>query len=117
MAFPRQSDVEIPLLTVLAQNGGSAKPRDVYGQLAAHFPELTAVEQEQRIESSSSTRKWWNLVQWVRQYLVETGEIDGATRGVWTLTPRVMRDSQVALHLVGQATSLLTLLGCSLSET
>ena len=88
MAFPRQSDVEIPLLTVLAQNGGSAKPRDVYGQLAAHFPKLTAVEQEQRLESSSSTRKWWNLVQWVRQHLVETGEIDGATRGVWTLTPK-----------------------------
>ena len=88
MAFPRQSDVEIPLLTVLAQNGGSAKPSDVYGQLAARFPDLTPAEQEQRSESSPSIRKWWNLVQWVRQHLVATGEIDGATRGIWTLTPK-----------------------------
>src|SRR5262245_42596812 len=88
MSFPRQSDVEIPLLRVLAESGGSAKPRDVYGKVAAHFPELTPAEQEQRLESSPSTRKWWNLVQWVRQHLVEAGEIDGSTRGVWTLTSK-----------------------------
>jgi|SRR4249919_1428931 restriction system protein len=91
MAFPRQSDVEVPLLTALNECGGSAKPRDVYGKVAAHFPELTSAEQEQRLESTPSVRKWWNLVQWVRQHLVEAGEIDGSTHGVWTLTPKGCR--------------------------
>jgi restriction system protein len=86
MAFPKQSDVEIPLLEVLRDSGGSAKPKAIYPALAARFPNLTAEEQEQRLESSPSTRKWWNLVQWVRQHLVEAGEIDGSTRGVWKLT-------------------------------
>jgi restriction system protein len=86
MPFPKQGDVEIPLLKVLADAGGSAKPRDIYPRIAAHFPSLTIEEQELRLESSPGTRKWWNLVQWVRQHLVESGEIDGSTRGVWKLT-------------------------------
>jgi restriction system protein len=88
MAFPRQSEIEIPLLRTLADSGGSAKPRDVYPKVSSCFPELTTAEQEQRLESSPSTRKWWNLVQWVRQSLVTAGEIDGSTRGVWTITPK-----------------------------
>ena len=48
-------------------------------------PDLTPEEQEQYLDSSQG-RKWWNLVQWVRQALVRTGEIDGSTRGVWKLT-------------------------------
>jgi restriction system protein len=86
MPFPKQSDVEVPLLQVLVESGGSAKPRDVYPKLAALFPSLTPDEQEQRLESSPSTRKWWNLVQWVRQHLVQAGEIDGTTRGMWKVT-------------------------------
>jgi restriction system protein len=86
MPFPKQGDVEIPLLKVLADAGGSAKPRDVYPRVAAHFLDMTVEEQELRLESSPGTRTWWNLVQWVRQHLVESGEIDGSTRGVWKLT-------------------------------
>jgi restriction endonuclease Mrr len=88
MPFPKQGDVEIPLLKVLADAGGSAKPRDVYPRVAAHFPNLSVEEQELRLESTPGTRKWWNLVQWVRQHLVEALEIDGSTRGVWRLTDR-----------------------------
>jgi restriction system protein len=86
MAFPKQSDVEVPLLRALADLGGEAKPRDVYPAVAASFPDLSAQELEVTLESSPSTRKWWNLVQWVRQHLVEAGEIDGSTRGVWKIT-------------------------------
>jgi restriction system protein len=74
------------LLKALAEAGGSAKPREVYARVAARFPNLTVEEQELRLESSPGTRKWWNLVQWVRQHLVESGEIDGSTRGLWKLT-------------------------------
>ncbi len=88
MAFPSQGEIEVPLLRALSNCGGSAKPRDVYAKVAASFPGLTDAELEQRLESSPSTRKWWNLVQWVRQSLVTAGEIDGSTRGVWTITPK-----------------------------
>jgi restriction system protein len=83
MAFPSQGKIEIPLLHAIAEHGGSAKPKALYKRVAADFPDLTEAEQEQRLESSPSTRKWWNLVQWVRQSLVNAGEIDGTTRGVW----------------------------------
>jgi restriction system protein len=86
MPIPKQADVEIPLLRALAEAGGSAKPKDLYPRVAAQFPDLTVEEQELRLESSPTTRKWTNLVQWVRQHLVEAGQIDGSTRGVWKLT-------------------------------
>ena len=43
--------------------------------------------EEERLESSPSTRRWWNLVQWVRQRLVDKGEVDGSMRGIWRITP------------------------------
>lgn len=85
MALPKQKDVEIPLLRVLSDLGGKAKPKEVYPLVAKAFG-LTVEEQEERMESSPATRKWWNLVQWVRQSLIEMGEIDGTTRGIWQLT-------------------------------
>jgi len=85
--FPRQVEVEVPLLKVLADLGGEGKPREIYPLVAGHFPSLTPEEQEERLENFPSTRKWNNLVQWVRQRLVELGQIDGSERGVWRLTP------------------------------
>ena len=87
MPFPKQKDVEVPLLQSLSKLGGQAKPKDIYPVVAEFFPDLTLDEQEQRMESDPSTRKWWNLVQWARQSLVERGEIDRSTRGIWKLTP------------------------------
>jgi restriction system protein len=86
LPFPRQAEIELPLLEVLAELGGEAKPRDVYPLVATRFPLLTAEEQEQRLENYPSTRKWSNLVQWVRQRLVDAGEIDGSQRGVWRIS-------------------------------
>ena len=86
MPFPRQAEIELPLLEVLAELGGEAKPRDVYPLVATRFPLLTVEEQEQRLENYPSIRKWSNLVQWVRQRLVDIGEIDGSQRGVWRIS-------------------------------
>lgn len=86
MPFPKQADVEVPLLKVLIDLGGASEPRKVYSLVAEHFPALTAEEQEERLESSPSTRKWSNLVQWARQSLVEQGQIDGSQRGIWRIT-------------------------------
>ena len=81
MAFPKQSDVEIPLLQALLDSGGSAEPRKVYPKVATCFPDLTPEEEEQYLESSPHVRKWWNLVQWVRQKLIQAGEIDVVITG------------------------------------
>jgi len=86
LSFPRQIEVELPLLQVLADLGGEGQPREIYGRVAKHFPGLTAEEQEERLENYPSTRKWNNLVQWVRQRLVDQGQIDGSERGIWRLT-------------------------------
>jgi restriction system protein len=76
MAFPKQSKVALPILQALVDLGGQAKPKQIYPRVASFFPALTTEEQEQRMESSPSVRKWWNLVQWERQKAVDRGEID-----------------------------------------
>ena len=86
MPFPKQAEIELPLLQVLVELGGEGRPRDIYPLVAKYFPRLTAEEQEERLENYPSTRKWSNLVQWVRQRLVDLGQIDPSQRGVWRVT-------------------------------
>jgi restriction system protein len=86
VSFPKQIDVELPLLKALADLGGEAPPREIYRLVASQFPTLTLEEQEERLESYPSTKKWNNLVQWARQRLVDLGEIDGSERGIWRMT-------------------------------
>ncbi len=87
MSFPKQSEVELPLLKVLHELGGKAEPKEVYPKLIPMFPQVTPEDLAERTPSSPSIFRWHNLVQWSRQKLVEKGQIDGATRGVWKLTP------------------------------
>jgi restriction system protein len=84
MAMPAQSELEIPLLRLLEQRGGEAKPRELYGPLAKEFPAITEADLQEVMESNNSL-KWENHVQWVRQKLVQKGEIDGSVRGVWRI--------------------------------
>ncbi|MDQ3199818.1 MAG: restriction endonuclease, partial [Verrucomicrobiota bacterium] len=87
MPFPKQIEIEIPLLRALDELGGAPKPRDVYPVITKAFAhQLTEEDLAARLPSSPSTFKWHNLVQWSRQALIDRGEIDGSTRGVWRLT-------------------------------
>ena len=88
MSFPKQSEIELPLLKALHELGGKAEPKELYLKLATAFPQLTQEELAARTPSNPSIFKWHNLVQWSRQKLVEKSEIDGSTRGLWKLTPR-----------------------------
>ena len=88
MSFPKQSEIELPLLKTLQELGGKAEPKELYPKLAEIFPQLTEEDLTARLPSSPSTFRWHNLVQWSRQKLVEKGELDGSTRGVWKLTAR-----------------------------
>ena len=85
MTLPGKREIEIPLLQEIERAGGAAKPRDLYGKLAAHFPEVTEADLEARLPKAGHLR-WANRVQWVRQFLVTRGEIDGSVRGVWVIT-------------------------------
>jgi restriction system protein len=87
MPFPKQVEIEVPLLDALVELGGEGRPRDIYPLVAKRFPQLTPEEQEERLENYPSTRKWSNLVQWIRQRLVDLGQIDGSQRGIWKITP------------------------------
>jgi len=84
--FPKQAEIEVPLLQVLVELGGEGRPRDIYPLVAKRFPQLTPEEQEERLENYPSTRKWSNLVQWIRQRLVDLGQVDGSQRGIWKIT-------------------------------
>jgi restriction system protein len=88
MSFPKQSEIELPLLKALLSVGGKAEPKELYPRLAEGFPQLTEEDLTARMPSSPSTFRWHNLVQWSRQKLVEKGELDGSTRGIWKLTSR-----------------------------
>src|SRR5947207_330595 len=111
MCAPRRSAREMPLLKTFRKRVGEAQPKELYQRLAAIFPQLTEEDLAARLPSSPSTFRWHNLVQWSRQKLVEKGEIDGSTRGVWKLTPRgraratgATADSSEELLLAHQAT-------------
>jgi 5-methylcytosine-specific restriction protein B len=85
MSMPTQRQLEIPLLGLIANVGGEAKPKDLYAPLAAQFPQITREDLAERLESTGAN-KWENQVQWVRQKLVENGDLDRSTPGLWRIT-------------------------------
>ena len=85
MAFPTQREIEIPLLQALVDAGGEARPVDIYPAVASRFPDLTAEDQKQRLESGAL--KWEKDVQFARQRLWNANEIDSPARGIWRITP------------------------------
>jgi restriction system protein len=74
-----------PILDVLREKGGQARPREVYDAIAAVF-ELT--EEERTRRNKTGPVRFENQVAWARSYLAETGYLDSRTRGVWQLTEK-----------------------------
>lgn len=73
-----------PLLDVLRDLGGSARPREAADRIAAKLKLPDAL-----LDATTKTGqdRYYNQVAWARQYLVWEGLLDGSKRGVWTLTP------------------------------
>jgi restriction system protein len=87
MAYPKQYEIELPILRAIDKLGGAAKPKQIYPLVTKAFEhQLTEEDLAAKLPSSPSTFKWHNLVQWSRQALIDRGEIDGSTRGLWRLT-------------------------------
>ena len=87
MAIPSEKDIELPLLQELEAVGGEARPGELYGRVAKHFPHLTSADQKAR-HPKSGILIWTNRVQWARQHLVNKGEIDASVYGIWKITER-----------------------------
>lgn len=84
--FPKQSEIEVPLLQVLLELGGQGRPQDVYLLVTNRFPGIAEYDLDETI--SSGGNKWTNRIQWVRQRLVYKGEISSPSRGVWAITEK-----------------------------
>lgn len=84
MVMPKQSEIEIPLLEVLSSLGGQGKPKEIYPLLTHKFQGLTQEDLDERMESGGN--KWTNRIQWVRQKLIDSGEMYSPQRGVWAIT-------------------------------
>jgi restriction system protein len=84
--LPKQSEVEVPLLEVLVEIGGQGKPRDIYPLVTKKFPGIRDEDLAENLPSGSN--RWTNRIQWVRQTLVENGEMDSPSYGVWRITKK-----------------------------
>jgi restriction system protein len=82
--LPSQAETEIPLLKALAQLGGEARPRDLYPLVTSLFPGITREDLELRLQHGE--RLWHNRIQWVRQRLIESGDMCSPQRGMWAIT-------------------------------
>jgi len=85
MAIPSEKDIELPLLKEIEAAGGEAKPDDLYDKVAYHFRQLTQSDQEARYPKSGQL-VWLNRIHWARQHLVNKGQVDASTRGIWRIT-------------------------------
>ena len=87
MAIPSEKDIELPLLREIEAAGGEARPSELYDKVARHFPQLTPSDQTVR-HQRSGLLIWANRVAWARQHLVNKGEVDASTYGIWKITER-----------------------------
>ena len=104
MVLPKQKDIEIPLLEVLVEIGGRGRPKDIYPLVTKKFPQI---REEDLIETlSSGSHKWTNRIQWVRQSLIQKGEMSSPSRGIWAITDNGKRrlaekvPSEITLNFV-----------------
>jgi restriction system protein len=84
--MPPQRDIDLPLLKALVHLGGAAPARDVYEEVEKFFPQLTEADRSEPLPSGGS--RWTNRIQWVRQALVDRGELTSAGRGIWAITDK-----------------------------
>ena len=85
MAYPSQSELEIPLLHLVAAAGGVVRARDTYTPLADYF-NLNEVDRHAALPKNPSIRRWSNSIQWARQRLVNKGLLTSGGHGIWRIT-------------------------------
>lgn len=89
--LPNRNDLEVPLLRILLEMGGSIKFSSEGRQIEIELARVAGVSDEDRDFSapnykSAGNRKWRNEIQFVRDQLVKKGCIDNSQRDYWTIT-------------------------------
>ncbi|MDH5462500.1 MAG: Mrr restriction system protein, partial [Candidatus Bathyarchaeota archaeon] len=84
--LPKQKDVEVPLLEVLVELGGQATPKEIYPVVTRKFPEIRTEDLIETLPSGGN--RWTNRIQWVRQRLIDKGEMYSPSRGIWAITEK-----------------------------
>jgi len=93
MALPTRSQLLLPLLEVLQDMGGRAKPADAIAALNDRF-QVPVEVQEKTVEYSWAKwghrvrSPWRQNIHWVRQEAATRGLIDRSEHGMWTLTDK-----------------------------
>lgn len=89
MKYPPHSQLLLPMLEIIAANGGSARPQQTAAALAERVG-LSEAETEVRapLADGREFNVWERHVRWVRQTAVQRGLLDATRRGLWTLTER-----------------------------
>jgi len=94
--LPNRDDLELPLMRILKQMGGSVSFSIKGRQIEIELAEIAGVSDADRDFSSPNynsegKRKWRNHIQFVRSQLVDKGLIDNSRHGYWTLTEKANR--------------------------
>lgn len=82
-----QSMMELPLLELLAEKGGSARPRDLYAEMAERLNLDPQAREETRKGGDQEYTVFDQQVRWTRQTLVAK-ELVAGERGIWELTDK-----------------------------
>lgn len=86
MKIPNQENLELPLLKVLADAGGSLTLTEAISKVKEYYPDLTDEDKASTLTSGGNRLN--NRIQWTRKGLVLNGEMDGSVRGLWKITER-----------------------------
>ena len=86
MPLPNVKEIELPLLREIEAAGGEARPQTIYSKVTSHFYQITKEDLEETI--TGGINKWTNRIQWTRQRLVLSGELERYPRGIWRITAK-----------------------------
>jgi hypothetical protein len=87
-------EYELPILTILDQNGGRAPTREVLEALGERLADKLMPADHETLASGDI--RWRNRAQFARLHLIESGDMQkGSPRGLWEITDKG-RDRLVA---------------------
>jgi len=82
--MPNRDELFIPLLRIIAKNGGEIRPPQAVAELAVQF-QLT--QQQLELMRPGNTNRWfYNEVNFTRLSLVRAGFLDKKKYGVWSIS-------------------------------
>ncbi|HBC89057.1 MAG TPA: restriction endonuclease [Lentisphaeria bacterium] len=82
---PQFLQYAIPILDILKELGGSAKPSEIIDKV---IDKLKISEKEQNEVNQNGQSRVKNQIAWARFYLAKDGLLDSSRRGVWSLTDK-----------------------------